>query len=191
MVKVKLTLFDHEDIQVLKLKGGQAYTIKVLIRIAREAIEQGGVLSNEDIQFLLRLSPRTIVRYKHMILQKGERIILRGDSQDMGPGKSHRIQIISLFLQGYSETEISQRMNHTLESVEMYVYDFLRVSLMYRDGYEPGIIARVAKLSKGKIYAVLELYEHFSKDDFYSSSLDNVLEIFELKRQFKKGGALI
>ncbi len=190
MVKVKLTLMDPEDIKILKQKGSNGLTLHIFNRLWREAYEQGGILSSEDMQYLLHISPRTVVRYKKQIQLSGGRVILRGDIEDIGPGITHRRKIVSLYLQGYSETEIGQRTDHSLDSVEEYIYDFVRVGLMHQDGYQSGSISRLAKLSKAKVNVIINLYEEFLRDDFYRSALDNVINIFKLKRQFKKGGAV-
>ena len=109
----------------------------------------------------------------------------------MGPGSCHRVPIVELFLQGYSETETAQRTNHTLESVERYLYDFLRVSLLLSDGYKPGLAARIAHLSRGKVLAIKTLYERLSGDSFYQEPLSKVLEIYQLRRSLKKGAIQI
>jgi len=187
LLGVRLTLVDTpDDLKVLKDKGLLGLLKHVMTRISKETYEQGAVLSTDDIGFLLKISPSTVKRYKKELKASGINLILRGDSADMGPASCHREPVVKLFLQGYSETEIAQVLNHQLEHVENYLYDFLRVSLLSKDNYPPGIISRLTKLSKGKVEAILSLYKRLCNDPYFNSPLEAVLNIYELNRQLKK-----
>ena len=187
LVPVKLALVDPEDIAYLKKYGLQGLVKYILWRISKEAYEQGAVLSTEDAAHMLHISESSVKRYKRSLEEEGKPLILRGDSADMGPKTCHRAPIIELFLQGYSETQVAQRLNHGLERVEEYLYDFLRVSLLLKDQYSSGITTRITGLSKSKVLAIKQVYDRLRADSFYDEPLKKVLEIFELKRQFKKG----
>jgi len=189
-VTVRLTILDTQDIHCRQKEGLRALEVSVMERICREAVEQGGVLSAEDVAHILRLSESSVRRYKRTLLAQGRRIIMRGDVQDMGPASCHRKPILSLYLQGYSESDIAIRTHHALESVEAYISDFLRVAVMRKDGYEPGMISRLAKLSRGKVRALLALYDEFDSDAYYSSALAAIVNIYELRRAFEKKGAM-
>lgn len=189
LIPVKLTLIDPKDTAYLKEHGLQGLTKYILWRISKEAYEQGAVLSTEDAAYMLHISERTVRRHKQLLKKDGKSITLRGDVADMGPGSCHRVPIIELYLQGYSETEVAQRTNHTLERVEEYLYDFLRISLLLKDEYSPGIASRLTGLSKSKVLAIKQVYDRLTTDSFYDEPLQRVLEIFELKRHLKKGVA--
>lgn len=191
LVSVKLTLHDPPDLCYRKKHGRKELLRHVMGRICREAYEQGAVLSIEDVASILHISERTVKRHNKALEAAGRALILRGRTADMGPGSCHRVPIVELFLQGYSETETAQRTNHTLESVERYLYDFLRVSLLLSDGYKPGLAARIAHLSRGKVLAIKTLYERLSGDSFYQEPLSKVLEIYQLRRSLKKGAIQI
>lgn len=187
LVGARLTLLDPlDDLKVLKEKGLHALVQHVMTRISKEVYEQGAVLSTEDLCLLLRVSPSTVKRYKKELKAAGISIILRGDSADMGPASCHREPVVKLFLQGYSETEIAQNLHHQLEHVENYLYDFLRVSLLVRDRYPSGIISRLTRLSKGKVLAIMGLYEKLLGDSYFKPTLEAVLHIYELNRHLKK-----
>lgn len=191
LVSVKLTLHDSGDLAYRKKHGHKALIQDLMQRICREAYEQGAVLSVEDVASILHLSESTVKRYKRAFEQAGTPLILRGSTADMGPGTCHRAPIVELFLQGYSETETAQRTNHTLESVERYLYDFLRVSLLLSEGYKPGLAARITHLSKCKVLAIQATYQHLSQDSFYQEPLSKVLEIYQLRRSLKRGAIQI
>ena len=187
LLAVKLTLHDAGDLKYRKEHGQRALVLRVVQRICREAYEQGAVLSIEDVASILHLSESTVKRYKHILENAGTPLILRGSTADMGPGTCHRDCIVELFLQGYSETEVAQRTSHTLDSVERYLYDFLRVSLLLAEGYVAGLVARVTHLSKGKVLAIQATYQRLSQDSFYQEPLLKVLEMYQLRRSLKKG----
>lgn len=188
LIPVKLTLISSEDLEYQKKNDLQKLNLQVMERIAKQTYEQGAILSVEDVAFLLRISESTVKRYKRLLKASNREIILRGDSADMGPGVTHRLPVVQLYLQGYSETEIAQRLNHQLERVEEYIYDFLRVSLLFKDNYGLGMVARITKLSKSKVMAIKTLYDKLTTDSFYKEPLNKVLDIFELRRRFKKKG---
>ena len=60
VVPVRLTLFAKEDRDILKKKGRQALRRHKIVRMCQEALEQGGVLTQDDLAQLLTTSVRTI-----------------------------------------------------------------------------------------------------------------------------------
>ena len=189
LLGVRLTLIDTpDDLKVLKERGLCGLVKHIMVRLSKEAYEQGAVLNIEDLSFLLKISPSTVKRYKKDLKSSGTNLILRGDIADMGPASCHREPVIKLFLQGYSETKIAQTLNHHLDNVESYLYDFLRVSLLSRDNYQPVIISRLTKLSKGKVGAICGFYKRLYDDPYFKSALEAVLDIYELNRHLKKKG---
>lgn len=191
MVEVRLTLRADGDLQLRRSQGLATLNRTLVARLCREAFEQGAVLSLEDLADLLRLSVATVKRYKLALAQAGMPVKTRGDVADMGPALTHRDRIVKLFLQGYSETEVAQRTNHTLGCVEEYLADFLRIGLLAQDGYSPGETARLTRLSKRKVQAHRKLLANLEADSFYQGALKRVLEIHRLQRTMKKKGAQV
>lgn len=187
-VPVRLTLFGPDDLDRLQQVGRRALTHRVMARLAREAVEQGAALTVEDQAWLLRISPRTVKRYRRQLTRDGGDLPLRGDLTDAGPAMTHRDRIVKLFLLGYSETEIALRCQHRLECVESYVHDFLRVGLLAQEAKGPGTICRVVKLSLSNVKAIVHLYHQLREDPDYAEPLEHWLEIFALDRRIQKGG---
>lgn len=190
LVEVKLTLIDDSDLAFQREHSLQSLNMRVMERLCREAVDQNAVLSVEDVSFLLRLGESTVKRYRKALLAAGNRLVMRGDSADMGPATSHREAIVRLFIQGYSESDIALRTAHALESVEAYARDFLRVAVLSRDGYEPIRICGFTKLSKRKVWGIVALYKELDGNPHYAPALKNTLDIYELSRKFVKKGAL-
>lgn len=190
MLPVKLTVVSAEDLEYQRKHGLKELTKHVMERICEEAYQQGAVLSMEDVAFLLRVSDRTVKRYKKELTLSGRKVVFRGDTADMGPASTHRTPVIELYLQGYAETVIAERLHHDLSNVESYIRDFVRVSLLISDGYDLAGIGRVVQISSGKLKAIQAQYERLSADEYYKEVLRKTLEIFRLERRISKKGAL-
>ena len=83
-----------EDLSVYKKQGLASLRQHRLIRITKEAIEQGALLSYEDIAFLLTTSVVTIKRDIAYLRRGGTIIPSRGWRHDMGRGTTHKTQIL-------------------------------------------------------------------------------------------------
>jgi Protein of unknown function (DUF1670) len=85
----------------------------------------------------------------------------RGQQQDIGPGQTHRVQAVRLFLLGHQPNEIARRLYHTLGSIENYVTTFARVVILINKGYADDEIAFVIRRSSPLIAAYRKLYGEF------------------------------
>ena len=102
-----------------------------LIRITKEAIEQGALLSYEDIAFILTTSIITIKRDIAYLRRNGKTIPSRGWRHDMGRGTTHKTQILDLYLSGYQFSEIEKRTHHSEGAVKRYIQDFSKIILLH------------------------------------------------------------
>jgi len=98
-----------------------------ICRLTKEAYDQGALLSYEDVAILLTSSPSTIKRDVRHLKHDGKFVMTRGAKHDMGPGLSHKSQIIELYLKGYQFTEIEHKTNHSERAVWRYLSDFSQV----------------------------------------------------------------
>ena len=72
-----------------------------ILRLTAEAREQGGLLSYEDLAFrLFNCGIRTIVRDVQALRRRQIEVPSRGQQRDIGPGQTHRVQAVRLYLQG-------------------------------------------------------------------------------------------
>ena len=135
-VSVKLTLHDpQEDLQVYKKSGLRGLRHHKIIRITNQAIDQGGVLSYEDIAFILTCSVVTIKRDMGQMRKKGIILPSRGWRHEMGRGQTHKTQILELYLSGYQFSEIERRAKHSETAIKRYIQDFARVVLLHKKGF--------------------------------------------------------
>ena len=86
-VEVTLTLdAGSEDLEVQAQQGRAALRQGRILRLLEEALEQGGVLTEEDVARALQVSRRTIERDIHLLSQAGHLIQTRGHLKGVGRG---------------------------------------------------------------------------------------------------------
>lgn len=165
-VTVKLTLLDlNSDLEVLAESGLAGLRRHRLLRLSREAYDQQATLSYEDLAVLLTTSPATVKRDSRELRNRGFFIMTRGWKQDMGPGLSHKTQILDLYLKGYPFTKIEQRTNHSEASVLRYLRHFAQVIQLHAKGFEPGQIRVVTGFSDKLVAEYLELFRQYPDSD--------------------------
>jgi hypothetical protein len=164
-VSVRLTLFDPQvDLTILAEQGLAGLRQHRILRMTREAIDQGGLLSYEDVAMLLTTSPATVRRDAGALRKAGKVVMTRGWKHDMGPGTSHKAQIIDLYLKNYQFTEIELRTNHSETSVRRYLRDFVQVVSLHRQSFSTGSIRQVTGFSERLIGEYLDLYAHYARE---------------------------
>jgi hypothetical protein len=159
-VTVRLTLdAGQEDFQVRLTHGVEGLRRCRILRLTAEARDQGGLLSYEDLAYrLFNCGVRTIVRDVQALRRRELEVPSRGQQQDIGPGQTHRVQAVRLFLLGHQPNEIAPRLYHTLGSIENYVTTFARVVILVDKGYADDEIAFVMRRSTPLIAAYRKLY---------------------------------
>lgn len=178
-VMVRLTIFAQSDITF-----GQRHSLKelkkrILHRITEEADAQGGPLTYEDLSRLLFADRKTIGQYIQELRAEGKTIVTRATYTDASASISHHRPIVRQFLLNYTETEIAQRLNHTLSQVEGYIKDFLRICVAHRQGYTPEGIRHLTGLAKGVVEKHLEHYAELSASPFWKEHLERKLRFYE------------
>jgi Protein of unknown function (DUF1670) len=110
---------------------------------------------------LFNCGVRTIVRDVNALRRRGVEVPSRGQQQDIGPGQTHRVQAVRLYLQGMEANEIARRLYHTLGSIENYITTFARVAFLVDKGYGDDEIAFVMRRSSPLVAAYRKLLAEF------------------------------
>ena len=92
-------------------------------------------------------------------------IMTRGVKHDMGPGLSHKTQIIELYLKGYQFTDIEQKTNHSEKSVLRYLSGFSQVITLHEQGFPPAQIRMITKMSDRLVKEYLQLLSEYQDND--------------------------
>lgn len=191
-VTVRLTLdAAREDYQIRLAHGVEGLRRSRILRLTAEARDQGGLLSYEDLAFrLFNCGVRTIVRDVQALRRRGIEVPTRGQQRDIGPGQTHRVQAVRLFLQGLEANEIARRLYHALSSIENYLTTFARVVILIDRGYTDDEIAFVIRRSSPLVAAYRRLHGEFRDKPAARRRLDEILARVEPPAEpaAKKGG---
>jgi len=157
LVTVTLTLMDEEDIEAFKANEKTAMILqRKLMRIAKEAIKQGGVLSSSVAASLLNIKQSTISKYvKAYYEREGKIIPLRGFVHDMGKTTTHKRWIIELYLNGYTIKQIQERTDHKISSIDRYIKRYKAVE---------SVIEALKTVDHVKIARILDVSERSAKE---------------------------
>jgi hypothetical protein len=153
---VRLTIFHQSDLDTLK-QGMPALVRHRIVRITNEAYDQGGVLTQADLSILIGESLRTISNRISELRDEGIIVPTRGNKKDIGPGISHKVKIVEMYLKGYDFTEIKRRTRHGSGSISRYLNDFARVACLDERAHNMNEIRIITGHSERLIRQYLEL----------------------------------
>ncbi len=179
-VSVLLTLHNPSaDLSTYKNKGLSGLRQARLLRITKEAIEQGAPLSYEDIAFLLTTSVITVKRDVADIRRNGLVIPTRGWIHDMGRGTTHKTEILSLYLRGYQFSEIEARTHHSEKAVQRYIQDFARIIILNQKEMNIDQIRIATGFSNRLIQEYIDLFHKYK--DLQNPQLTAIFEAIKKK----------
>lgn len=158
-VAVLLTLDEAGDLEVWKGRGLAALRQAKVLRFTSEALEQGALLTQEDLARLLCSSVSTIKRDIEALRRDGFEVPTRGAIQDIGPGVSHKVRIVELFLESWSFQELERRSRHSARAIERYLKHFTQVARLSAAGHGAEEIRLVTGLSLRVVEQYLALVD--------------------------------
>ena len=177
-VSIKLTLIDSQDSLASSIKKRRQLKI---LRITEEALEQGALLTQEDLSNLLNVDVRTIRRDTEE-LSTDKIIPLRGIKKDIGRSLSHKSFIIKEYLSGRTVVDLIQRTHHSLQSIERYLGTFTRVTLLYRKKIDLDSICQIARVSKILAQEYIKIYKSYTSD---LAKYERILDLIGERRKKK------
>ena len=161
VVPVRLSYFDAST-DVLPRGTVRDLKARRAQRLAVDARRQGGLLSLPDLAFLVGMGTSAL---QQAIARTDMFVPTRGRVADIGRGVTHRAEIVRLYVEGYTESDIVRRTHHTYESVGNYLTDFRRVMVLVDQGLEPAHIRKVTRLSRPVVDAYVELYRQLDTNE--------------------------
>jgi hypothetical protein len=187
--RIRLTLDNGtEDIEIRKTLGRIKLRHARIERITEEAIEQSGILSQEDLGKILSCTVRTIQRDILEIKNRGIQITTRGVLHNIGRGQTHKVQIVGLYLEGKTFSEIRLKTHHSYGAIKRYLQDFQKVLMSIHHGIkEASSISSVAGLSPVLVNQYIELIQTSSKDKQKQAMMrDMIVQWKRAGTRFKK-----
>jgi len=160
--KIEVTLTvdaGTEDAMVLSSYGRESLRQSRILRLTEEALEQGGVLTQEDLARVLGVDRRTILRDVQALQAEGNLVHTRGRLKGVGRGQSHKVRIIELWLDRTGYDQISRQIHHSLQAIKRYISTFQRITVLYREEMAVEQIAFLTRSSPRLVTDYLRLYE--------------------------------
>jgi hypothetical protein len=158
-----------EDLEVLKRFGGIGLRRYRLLRMTEEAVDQGGVLTQEDLARLLQTGVRTIRRDVAALREGGHWVPTRGTVKETGRGQSHKAKIVEMYLQRMTYSEIVRKSRHSPGAIKRYVEAFGRVVVVWekgiRDVGEVAYLVGVSERLAGEYLALRDRYDRLEYRD--------------------------
>lgn len=159
LVPVRLTVVAQEDIDAL-VAGTPALERREMRvrRLAHEAFDQGGVLSEVDLALVSGYTDGGVSSAVIRLRNRGEVLPIRGYVADMGSWPTHKAAIIRLYLEGLTTPEIASRTYHAKKSVDRYIEGFERVRLLAAK-HEPEELPLLTSMSRNVVAQYLAILE--------------------------------
>ncbi len=129
-----------------------------ILRYATETKRAGGYLTYADLSFLMGIHSEAI---RGLVGKTVHFVPLRGAACDIRRGMTHKREIVELYLQMHTETEIVSRTGHSYASIENYIVEFGRIWLLHQRGLPAPMIRRVTRRSMQLVNTYLELIKEY------------------------------
>lgn len=156
LARVKLTLSTKSN-----GSGSVAEREAAVHRLALEAYEQGGTLSQEDLADILRIDVSTVKRIIRRLKKQDIVVPTRGTVEDIGPGISHKTKIIEFLIKDYTYDEIRLFTGHSAASIENYEKRFVKVAHFHREKRSVREIRLLTDTSEGLVKDYVKLYQRY------------------------------
>ena len=157
---VILDLLSGEDIDDLMNKVSKKERMKkISIRLFKQAYKQKGVLTNQDLGGILKLSSGTISKYiREYENDHNEIVPRRGSIHDMGPTLTHKkIICYKYFREAKSVEDISRETRHSAEAISRYIDAFARVRECLKENWDINRISQVTSISRSLTQVYIDL----------------------------------
>ena len=178
--KLKRIILTHiapkDDTEVRRQHGPSAKRQQQILRMSVEAQDQHALLSQEDLAEILDTDVRTIRRDIQDLRKRGICVPTRGQQKDIGPGVTHRVQAISLFLEDKEPLEIARTIKHSLTAVERYIDTFCRVVYCQRKFRNTLKTALVVGVSLYTVNTYLDLHTSACENPRYRQRISQIEE---------------
>ena len=156
-------------------------------RITEEAIEQDGILTQEDLSRYLVCDTRTIKRDIQEIKKRGIEVITRGVLHNIGRGQTHKDKIIELHLDGKTYSEIKLKTHHTTGAIKRYIESFTKILVAIKYGIErEKEIAIVSGLSDGLTRDYLKLINRYKREELKAEKMREMVRNWTREEAIKK-----
>jgi hypothetical protein len=167
LVPVILDLSTNDDIQAIldRVKPQERLRRKAM-RLCQQAHAQGALLSNADLAELLNRGDAQIASVLATHERETQQLIpRRATLHDFGSGLTHKAIICRKHAEGKTSDQIARETHHSIDAVDRYLADFVRVRHCRQLGMSPEEIAFTLSHSRHLVQQYLELDKELQPDD--------------------------
>lgn len=171
------TLDDPEvDKQIRQTEGAVTLRQHRIQRLLNEAVTQHAHATQEDLANALQVSVRTIKRDCQHLRQQGVVLPTRGHLKQIGRGQTHKVQIVTRWLEGATFDQIARQTHHGVSCVRRYVQTFARVTHLTQQQFAPTEIVLVLQISRSLLDQYLHLLQTKPDTPFVHKRLQQQLD---------------
>jgi hypothetical protein len=176
-----VTFNNGQEDQEIRFRDGVAALRRArILRITEEALDQGIHLTQEDLAYnIFGCGLRTIRRDTKSLRDKGIYVPTRGQQKDIGPGVSHKVLAVRMFIERKTDLEIARIIYHSLKAIERYTSTFSRVILLLQKGFSPLEVSFIVQISERLVRQYHQLYEEFNTAE-YKDRIDELLNLSKM-----------
>jgi len=181
--KVQVTLtksITKEDKQLFRIENKASLRRVKILRMTEEALDQGGLLTQEDLADILEVSTRTIRRDIKKLKSDGFEVSTRGIFKDNGPGVSHKSKIVKLYLEYNTYSDIQKKTRHSPAAIKRYITNFSQVLLAVKNNLSIKETSHIIGISEKLVKEYIQLYlEYNTKEN--KERIADIVKIAEKK----------
>jgi len=159
-VPVVLTVISQDDVEQLT-RGVPISRVAqgAIVRMIREAYQQGGILSSRDLGLLTLRAPTQVSKIrKSYETQHSCALPHTGTLHDMGSCVSHKTTIIKkVIFERKDPANVARESNHSQAAVDRYLKDYHRVKTLYRLNKDVDFIHLATQIAKHVIAQYIQL----------------------------------
>lgn len=161
-VPVVLSVICEQDIQLLTQGAHMSkITEKSIVRMIREAYQQGGILSSRDIGLITLRQPSWASSVRRRFEAQNDCTLPHtGALHDMGSTVSHKATIIrKVVLEKKDPSAVARQCNHTQAAVDRYLKDYHRVKTLYNLNHDVEFIHLTTQIAKHVIIEYIKIID--------------------------------
>jgi hypothetical protein len=163
LITVVLDASTEEDVKArMNHEPVDKWRLRKVIRLCRQAYEQGGLLTTYDLSEILNYSDLMLGRLlKKHEYQTKKLIPRRGTIHDAGNALSHKWIIChKRYVEGKSSDQIARETYHSIEAVDRYLGQFDRVRHCLQQGMDTNEIAHILNCG----VSLIEIYREIDEE---------------------------
>jgi hypothetical protein len=161
-VPVVVSVICEEDVELLTQGVHMSkITERSIVRMIREAYQQGGILSSRDIGLITLRQPSWASSVRRRFeARNGCTLPHTGALHDMGSTVSHKATIIrKVVLEKKDPATVARECHHSQAAVDRYLKDYHRIKTLYQLNHDVEFIQLTTRIAKHVIIQYITIIE--------------------------------